>query len=167
MLKDSAALELCLPHKKLCKLKGMLIEWQFKKVYLREQLESSLDHLNHACNVVKPGRTFIGRLMSLLTEAKKKHCSVIHVNIHARSDIRWWYAFIEPWNGISIIIRQVNTYILAQPIDSDCSACHWFPHTCRAHAMRIGAMQFFDHSCDLKPVRLSERTCPPKSLKHH
>ena len=60
MLKDSAALELHLPHEKLCKLKDMFIEWQFKKVFSREQLESSLDHLNHACSVVKPGQSFIG-----------------------------------------------------------------------------------------------------------
>ena len=108
---DSAALELRLPQEKLRKLKDMLIEWQFKKVCSREQLESLLGHLNHACNVVKPGRYFIGRLISLLTEAKRKHRSIIRMNTDVRSDIRWWHAFIEPWNGISIIREQ----ILAQP----------------------------------------------------
>ena len=70
-----------------------------------------LGHLNHACNVVKPGRSFIGRLIALLTEAKRKHRSIIRMNTDARSDIRWWHAFIEPWNGISIIREQ----ILAKP----------------------------------------------------
>jgi hypothetical protein len=108
---DSAALELRLPQEKLHKLKDMLIEWQFKKVCSREQLESLLGHLNHACSVVKPGRSFIGRLISLLTEVKKKHRSIILMNTDARSDLRWWHAFIEPWNEISIIREQT----LAQP----------------------------------------------------
>ena len=34
---------------------------------LKRELESLLGHLNHPCSVVRPGRSFIGRLISLLT----------------------------------------------------------------------------------------------------
>ena len=108
---DSVAMELRLPRDKLLRLRDLLTEWQFKKVCSREQLESLLGHLNHACSVVKPGRSFIGRLISLLTEAKQKHRSIIRMNVDARSDLRWWHTFVEPWNGVSII-RDIT---LAQP----------------------------------------------------
>ena len=68
----------------------------------REKLESLLGHLNHACSVVRPGRSFIGRLISLLTEAKRKHRNISRIN----SEARWWHVFIESWNGISILWQQ-------------------------------------------------------------
>ena len=62
---DTLAMELRLTRDKLNRLKDLLAEWQFKKVCSREMLESLLGHL-----VVRPGRSFRGRLISLLTEAK-------------------------------------------------------------------------------------------------
>ena len=108
---DTIAMELRLPQEKLSKLKELLLEWQFKKVCSREKFESLLGHLNHACSVVRPGRSFIGRLISLLTEAKRKHCNISQINSEARSDVRWWHMFIKSWNGISILRQQA----LAQP----------------------------------------------------
>ena len=92
---DIIAMELRLPQEKLSKLKGLLSEWQYKKVCSREKLESLLGHLNHACSVVRPGRSFIGRLISLLTEAKRKHRNISRINSEARSDVRWWHMFFE------------------------------------------------------------------------
>ena len=100
---DTLAMELRLPRDKLNRLKDLLAEWQFKKVCSREMLESLLGHLNHASSVVRPGRSFIGRLISLLTDAKRKHRDIIRINSEARSDIRWWTTFVESWNGISIL----------------------------------------------------------------
>ena len=103
---DSIAAELRLPQEKLTKLKDLLTEWQQKKVCSREQLESLLGHLNHACKVVTPGRSFISRLISLLTDAKKKHRYMSRLNEDARSDLRWWHTFIESWNGVTILHTQ-------------------------------------------------------------
>ena len=100
---DTIAMELRLPADKLSNLKLLLAEWQFKKVCTREKLESLLGHLNHACSVVRPGRSFIRRLICLLTEAKRKHRYIIRINVDARSDIRWWHTFAASWNGVSII----------------------------------------------------------------
>ena len=100
---DTQAMELRLPLEKLHNLRDLISEWQFKKVCTREKLESLLGHLNHACSVVKPGRSFIGRLIGLLTDARRKHRHFIRMNAQARSDIRWWHVFLESWNGISIL----------------------------------------------------------------
>ena len=83
-------IELRLPHEKLSKLLELLQGWQFKKACTRDSLESLLGHLNHACQVVKPERSFIGRLITILTQAKRTHHRMIRINHEARSDIRWW-----------------------------------------------------------------------------
>ena len=103
---DTIAMEFRLPQEKLSKLEELLSEWQFKKVCSREKLESLLGHLNHACSVVRPGRSLIGKLISLLTEAKRKHRNISRINSEARSDVRWWHMFIESWNGIPILRQQ-------------------------------------------------------------
>ena len=60
---DTIAMELRLPQEKLHKLQELLQEWQLKKTCTRHSLESLLGYLNHACKVVRPGRSFIGRLI--------------------------------------------------------------------------------------------------------
>ena len=72
----------------------------------REKLESLLGHLNHACSVDRPGRSFIGRLISLLTEAKHKHRNISRINSEPRPEVRWWHMFIGSWNSISILRQQ-------------------------------------------------------------
>ena len=117
---NSVAMELWLPQDKLHRLKELFSEWQFKKVCSKEQLESLLGYLSHACSVVRPGRSFISRLISLLSDAKKKHRNIVRMNIQARSDIRWWQTFVEMWNRVSIL-RDVNPSCLDHEIWSNAS----------------------------------------------
>ena len=41
-------------------------KWGTKRVCRRRELESLIDLLNHACKVVRPGRSFLRRLIDLL-----------------------------------------------------------------------------------------------------
>lgn len=47
-----------LPHDKLQQLKALLVSWQHRKQCSRRELESLVVLLNHACKVVRPGRSF-------------------------------------------------------------------------------------------------------------
>ena len=85
---DTITMELRLPQDKLDKLKELLSNWIFLTYCKPEDLESLLGHLNHACSVVKPGRSFISRLIQLLTKAKQRHWRTIRINKEAQSDIR-------------------------------------------------------------------------------
>ena len=100
---DTIALELRLPQETLRKLQELLQEWQFKRICTRHSLESLLGYLNHACKAVRPGRSFIGRLIAMLTQAKRTHRTTIRINNEARSDIRWWHLFVSSWNGVSML----------------------------------------------------------------
>ena len=48
---------LCLPQEKLCELRTLLTQWQTKKLCLKKDLQLLVGKLQHACKVVRPGRT--------------------------------------------------------------------------------------------------------------
>ena len=76
--------------------------WMGKKVCKRRELESLLGHLQHAATVVRPGRTFVRRLIELLSVAKSKN-SWVRLNASTRSDLTWWATFMEDWNGVAMM----------------------------------------------------------------
>ena len=71
----------------------------------RRELESLIGHLNHACKVVRSGRTFLRRMLDLLqTVPNRPHLSrYIRLNGGFRSDLAWWRTFIAQWNGVSYL----------------------------------------------------------------
>ena len=99
---DSEAHELRLPGDILTRLQKLLQEWGDRKVCSRKELESLIGLFNHACKVVKSGRSFLRRMIDLL-----HHCphqkSHIRLNRGFRSDLAWWQAFLPHWNGVSFL----------------------------------------------------------------
>ena len=51
--------ELRLPADKLRRLSGAVEEWLGKKWCTRRELESLIGTLQHACSVIRPGRSFL------------------------------------------------------------------------------------------------------------
>lgn len=91
-----------LPEAKLTKLRQMLVAWSGRKVTTVKELQSLLGYLNHACKVVRPGRSFMRNMIALL---KVGHSPYHHVRINNsfRADIEWWKLFTESWNGVCVI----------------------------------------------------------------
>ena len=102
---DTLAGQLRLPQPKLQRLLSMLEEWGDQKCCSRRELESLIGHLNHACKVVRSGRTFLRRMLDLLqTVPNRPHSSkYIRLNGGFRSDLAWWRTFIVRWNGVSYL----------------------------------------------------------------
>ena len=69
---DSAALEPCLPQRKLVELRELLYQWQGRRSCSKQELESQTGKLAHASKVVQSGRTFMYRTFEL------KICSLSH-----------------------------------------------------------------------------------------
>ena len=63
---DSVRQELRLPQDKLERIKTLINRWSKKHCATKHELQCLLGHLNHACTVVKPGRTFIHNVIALL-----------------------------------------------------------------------------------------------------
>lgn len=95
---DAHHFQLRLPLEKLDRLQEMLGAWLDRKSCRRRELESLLGHLSHAATVVRPGRTFLRGLFSLL-KASRAPYHFIHLSAQARGDLHWWRHFLQSWNG--------------------------------------------------------------------
>ena len=93
---DNIKQELRLPTEKLQRLLRMVDEWENQKACTRRELESLIGTLQHTCKVIRPGRSFLRGVISLLSITKQPHAEF-------RSDIRWWKAFAAVWNGAAIL----------------------------------------------------------------
>ena len=127
---DSLAMKLRLPADKLSQLQSLLRQWRSKKACTKRELQSITGSLSHACKVVRPGRTFLRRLIDLAKLAKRPHHH-LRLSREARSDLEWWYQFAAAWNGIAIL----QHFSHSRPsvcLTSDASGCgafwdrYWF-----------------------------------------
>ena len=59
-----------LPEKKLRRLVSTIRNLGDRKVCTLRELESLIRQLNHECKVVRPGRTFLRRMIDLLTATR-------------------------------------------------------------------------------------------------
>ena len=122
ILMDTAAMELRLPEEKLRRLKLQIQQWKTKKSCTKRDLLSLIGQLQHACRVVHPGRTFLGHMIMLSIHPKELHHHV-RLNAAFRSDLQWWAAFLQEWNGVSIMIQ--DPYISPQAIITSDASGNW------------------------------------------
>ena len=99
---DSMAMEIRLPTQKLTLLKQSLGEWRGKKACRKRELLSLIGLISHTCKAVKAGRSFLRRLINLSTQVSGLD-HYVRVNKGARSDLEWWFRFVETWNGRSML----------------------------------------------------------------
>ena len=72
-----------------------------KKATKREIL-SLVGTLQHATKVVRPGRTFVSGMYTSAAKLREIHY-ITRLNKAFRSDLFWWYLFLQLWNGFSIL----------------------------------------------------------------
>ena len=107
---DTKEMILRLPMTKLIELQGLVSTWLGKKSCLKCEFQSLAGKLQHACKVVRPGRTFLRRVFELLKVTSKKHHH-IRLNAMFRLNMLWWSMFLSSWNGISIILEGADSGI--------------------------------------------------------
>jgi hypothetical protein len=102
---DTEAAQLRLPMEKLQRLSSLLNGWGDRRTCSRWELESLVGLLNHACKVVRSGRSFLRRMIDLLhmvpMHPLRPH--PIRLNREFRSDLIWWRLFVSEWNGVSFL----------------------------------------------------------------
>ena len=73
------------------RLQSILRQWGDRRVCTRKELESLVGLLNHACKVVRAGRSFLRRMIDLLhsrpSSSRCRGCSPIRLNA---ADLAWW-----------------------------------------------------------------------------
>ncbi len=68
---DTAELVARLPWEKVVRLRRAIEEWRWKKVCTKRELLSLIGQLQHACCVVRVGRTFLRRMIELSSIMKE------------------------------------------------------------------------------------------------
>ena len=108
-----------LPSEKLQRLQLEIQRWMERKSTTKRELLSLIGQLQHACCVVRPGRSFLRRMIALSTVPKELHHRV-RLSKEFRSDLRWWGMFIAEWNGVGML----SSVVCANPcavVTSDAS----------------------------------------------
>ena len=101
---DCNSMQLRLPLPKLHRLQATTREWAGRKDCTKHELQSLIGQLHDASIIIRPGRTFIRRLLDLLKASHhRKQKDMVRLNTEARSDILWWSTFIADWNGLSMM----------------------------------------------------------------
>ena len=91
-----------LPPEKLLKLKEQLLWWKDRRSCTKSDLQSLAGSLQHACKVVRPGRTFLRRVFELLRGVHQSY-HFIRLSRGMHSDLAWWDLFLDSWNGVSLL----------------------------------------------------------------
>ena len=100
---DTEAGVMRLPADKLSRLRDLLARWSPRKSCQRQQLESLIGTLQHACRVVRPGRAFLRRAIDLLcTPGATKGHHHLRLNRQFHADLQWWKTFAVHCNGVSL-----------------------------------------------------------------
>lgn len=100
---DSVTSELRLPLEKIARISTIVDSFKWRKSCTKRELLSLLGHMNFACRCIRPGRSFVSRLIKLSTTVEKLH---YHVKItdECRADLAMWSDFLRQWNGVSFFL---------------------------------------------------------------
>ncbi len=132
---DTIAGQLRLPTEKLTRLTAVISQWRDRRFCPKNHLQSLVGLLNHACKVVRPGRSFLRRMIDLLTTIRPSapKTALIRLNEAFRADLAWWAEFLPQWNGISCFPQPPHRNYLTMTSDASgtwgCGAWHntsWF-----------------------------------------
>ena len=99
---DTVALQLHLPSDKPANLKDILCDSIQRRTMSKKDLQKLTGLLQFATKVVRPGRPCLRRLYAM-REIGSHPNHFIRLNLPARTDIMWWYLFVEEWNGVSLL----------------------------------------------------------------
>ena len=129
---DTVRGELCLPADKLIRLQQTIRYWASKRSCTKRELLSLIGQLQHAATVVRPGRTFLRRMIDLATRFSRLDHH-IRLNAQFRSDLQRWSLFLPDWNGSGFFQPKTPTIDIVSDASGSwgCGAFHsslWFQY---------------------------------------
>lgn len=81
---------------------GALPRWVTRRTCTKTEMQSLIGKLSFIAKVVRPGRTFLRRLIDLTTTVKLQHHHIT-LNKESKLDIQWWIDFLPEWKSSSMI----------------------------------------------------------------
>ena len=104
---DSMTMSARLSADRLLEFTQLLSLWEKKTFASVRQLQSLAGKLNWACKVVRPGRSFLRRIIDHTTSLGTLTPSTeVKIPSSVYLDIRWWSRFAPEWNGVSLLYEK-------------------------------------------------------------
>ena len=134
LLYDTAQNTVSLPQDKMVAIIKMLEEWKKKSFATPKELASFAGRLLWVCNVVPPGRVFLGRVLATKRYADSLDRRVA-LDDDFKLDVSWWFDMVSPWNGRSFLVP-----VHSADISMDASSDGWLDS-----GPGIGGYNFVNH----------------------
>ena len=107
---DLLRMLIILPEDKCREIGQELDKWREKSVMTLQELQSLAGRLQFAATCVRPGRVFIAQMYHTIAEMELESVVQTKVTQQLREDIHWWSAFMDTYNGYSIMWDAADTY---------------------------------------------------------
>ena len=102
---DTIIFEARLSPEKVAKLTELLASFKGRKKCTKKQLLSLVGSLSFACKVIRPGRSFLSRMISLAYSVRELHHR-IRIPISIKRDMNVWRLFLHDWNGRRFFLQE-------------------------------------------------------------
>ena len=93
-------------EQKLNEIKLLLRLWLNKEKASLKDIQSLIGKLNFVACCVRPGRSFISRLIKWLKVLYKEDICDHIIPDYVKKDILWWHRFLPTYNGISVMFYE-------------------------------------------------------------
>ena len=120
ILIDPSDLTIQVPDDKRLEISSALWKWSTREKCTKRELLSLIGKLAFICKVIRPGRMFLRRLITLSTSVKQPHHH-LSLNKEARADIKWWINNLPLLNRKSIILEPLTIHSTDLKLFTDAS----------------------------------------------
>lgn len=118
---DTQKMEARLPREKVTRIIEFIHTIIQKRSCTKREILQLLGHLNFACRVILPGRSFVSYLINLSTTVTELH-HYVHLNKECKEDLYMWLKFLEQWNGLSVFYDKQMTSSIDMKLFTDASS---------------------------------------------
>jgi hypothetical protein len=102
---DTGEMEARLSPEKIAKLKELVLSFRGRKKCTQKELLSLVGSLSFACRVIRPGRSFLSRLIALAYSVRELH-HMIRIPKGIKRDMNLWLHFLRDWNGRKFFLQK-------------------------------------------------------------
>jgi hypothetical protein len=115
---DSIHFKASLPQDKVYRYTALMTSFLTRKTCTLHELQQVIGSLQFTTSVVRPGRTFLRRLINATMGVTKPYHHV-HLTNDVKADIQLWITFLAHFNGTSFFIPPVPTQATALNLHTD------------------------------------------------
>ena len=101
---DTDLLQARISADRLTEVLNELNQWRQRQTATKRQVLSLIGKLSFVSRVVRPGRTFIRRMLSIASKVQHLHQKVTLTD-EFHLDVKWWLTYLPQWNGVSMFPR--------------------------------------------------------------